>query len=320
MDTIENKIRYDDKYTQGYMEEWSPEKTAKITWILQTLDLPEQGDLLDFGCGNGVLTEVIRTLLPHWKVHGTDISDTAIDNARRWFPECLFFKQDDPGFREKKFDFVFSHHVFEHVEDLPAVFAHMTNFLAEDARMLHCLPCGNEGSFEYNLCLLQKNGIDRSQGGRFFFEGEEHVRRLTSDDFTHMAEERQCVPKRAFYANQFYGAIEMITSSHPHLVLKMTRGTQAVNLSARFKLLKLRMVLLFLNLWRMPALIVHHFMAKRNKQAKHFILLALAVPLYPISRPLDAYLKHARRQEFEQRHHERNGSEMCLSFERKKTP
>ncbi len=314
-----HKELYNDKYTSGYMEEWSPEKIAKIKWLIGKLTLPERGTVLDFGCGNGVLTEIIRTILPNWQVYGSDLSESAIDNARQWFPECTFFYGDDPKLNGNKFDFVFSHHVFEHVGDLHTTFMKMVQYVADSGQMLHCLPCGNSGSFEHNLCLLRTNGIDPSRDGCFFFEGTEHVRRLTSDDFIRLAKEHHFLLDRQFYANQFYGAIEMITSSHPRLVLKMTDQAMAIDFSARLKTIILRTVLLSINALRMPTLIIHHFFSKRTKQSKHFFLFTLATPFYLFSKPLDAYLKYKRKKEYEQRHHECNGSEMCLLFSRNNT-
>jgi hypothetical protein len=61
----------------------------------------------------------------------------------------------------------------------------MSNYLkAAASAMLHILPCGNEGSFEHNVCLLRKDGINPELEGRFFFEDEGHVRRLTTEQLS----------------------------------------------------------------------------------------------------------------------------------------
>jgi 2-polyprenyl-3-methyl-5-hydroxy-6-metoxy-1,4-benzoquinol methylase len=51
---------YESRYEHGY----SADVKDRIFGIIRDLRLPEQGDALDFGCGNGVLTEVIRQALP----------------------------------------------------------------------------------------------------------------------------------------------------------------------------------------------------------------------------------------------------------------
>jgi predicted TPR repeat methyltransferase len=55
---------YESRYEHGYMENYSADVKDRIFGIIRDLRLPEQGDALDFGCGNGVLTEVIRQALP----------------------------------------------------------------------------------------------------------------------------------------------------------------------------------------------------------------------------------------------------------------
>ena len=102
---------YEKRYVEGYMEGWPVEKKQRINQVIQGLGLPSKGKTLDFGCGNGILTEIIREALPDWEIYGVDISKTAIQNAKLWFPNCIFFDVDDPKFREKKLDFVFTHHV-----------------------------------------------------------------------------------------------------------------------------------------------------------------------------------------------------------------
>src|SRR5262249_20699295 len=59
---------YEARYQQGYMEDYSPEAKQRIFDVIRALDLPREGAALDFGCGNGVLTDIIRQALPNWKI------------------------------------------------------------------------------------------------------------------------------------------------------------------------------------------------------------------------------------------------------------
>ncbi len=52
----------------------------------------------------------------------------------------------------------------------------MDGYLKPESSMLHFMPCGNEGSYEYNVCLLRSDGINTELENRFFFEDEGHVR------------------------------------------------------------------------------------------------------------------------------------------------
>lgn len=308
---------YEDRYEQGYMEEWSIEKKQKIFEVIKELDLPEKGEALDFGCGNGVLTEIIRQALPSWKVYGTDISKNAIDNARIRYFNCIFFEANSPDFINKKFDFVFTNHVFEHVFNLSEVFNLMNEYLKPKSSMLHFLPCGNEGSYEHNICLLRKDGINLELDNRFFFEDEGHVRRLTTDDFCRLCETKNFTLDKEFYSNQYYGAIEWITYSHPKFVLMFSDISQSIDPKARQKLKKIRMYLIFITALRMPKHIVSKMLQKKDKKLKDYILLIMGLPFWIFSSPIDNYWKRKAQEEWNTKKLDRNGSEMCLYFKRR---
>jgi SAM-dependent methyltransferase len=308
---------YEDRYDRGYLDEWPPEKKRKILEVIRDLGLPKHGSALDFGCGNGVLTQIVREALPSWSVCGTDISATAVSNATKRYPGCRFFVAGDPSFAGMRFDFVFTNHVVEHVFDLPEVFRQMTGHLKQKSSMLHFLPCGNAGSFEHGVCLLRDDGIDPKLGNRFFFEDEGHVRRLTTEEFRRLCATGGFELSKEFYSNQYYGAIDWITNSHPRFVLAFCDTSHAIDQSARRKLRRLRARLLPLAALRLPAQIVNKLRGKRGKRLKHYLALGGALILYPLSWPLDRYLKARSRKEWERHNRDRGGSEMCLYFERR---
>ncbi len=101
---------YNERYQSGYMYEWPLEKKKRISEVIRALDLPKLGEALDFGCGNGIFTEVIRLALPDWQVYGVDFSSVAIQGAKAQFPDCTFFTPADKDLMNKKFDFLFTHH------------------------------------------------------------------------------------------------------------------------------------------------------------------------------------------------------------------
>jgi len=307
---------YENRYEQGYMDEWPIEKKRKIFEVIHYLQLPTKGEALDFGCGNGVLTEIIRQALPSWKVHGTDISKKAIANARIRYPDCTFFEANSSEFSQKKFDFIFTNHVFEHVFNLNEVFTQMDGYLKPESSMLHFLPCGNEGSYEYNICLLRRDGINRELENRFFFEDEGHVRRLTTDQFCRLCESRGFKLQKEFYSNQYYGAIDWITNYNFKFVLMFSDASQAINQDARRKLNQERRRLIFITALRLPAQIVTKFLNKRNKPIKRYILFLMGLPFYIFSSPIDKYFKRKSREEWDTKKFDRNGSEMCLYFKR----
>jgi predicted TPR repeat methyltransferase len=58
---------YENRYEEGYMEEWDDLKKTKVKEVILSLGLMEKGKALDFGCGNGVFTAIIKELLPKWE-------------------------------------------------------------------------------------------------------------------------------------------------------------------------------------------------------------------------------------------------------------
>ncbi|MFX1500540.1 MAG: methyltransferase domain-containing protein [Promethearchaeota archaeon] len=299
------------------MEKKPIELKKKIFEVIQELQLPARGEALDFGCGNGVLTEVIRQALPFWKIYGTDISKKAIANAKIRYPKCTFFEANNLDFTQKKFDFVFTNHVFEHVFNLSEVFNRMNEYLKPESSMLHFLPCGNKGSYEYNISLLRKNGINKKRENRFFFEDESHIRRLTTDEFCKLCQTKNFKLKKEFYSNQYYGAIGWITSSSLKFILKFLDVSKAINEKAKRILKKERRHLIFILALRRPTYIVTTLLKKRNIKIGHYILLLMRLIFSVFSNPINKYWKRKIRKEWDtKKHNARNGSEMGLYFKR----
>ena len=96
MEDLHNKEKaidfYDARYEEGYMEEWDELKKSKVKEVLLQLNLPQKGNALDFGCGNGVFTRIIKDVLPQWEVYGVEISKIAVANAQKKHKDCVFFE------------------------------------------------------------------------------------------------------------------------------------------------------------------------------------------------------------------------------------
>lgn len=308
---------YEERYESGYMEDWPDEKKQKIYDVIQELNLPESGEALDFGCGNGVLTDVLKQALPSWTIYGTDLSTNAINYANKHYTNCIFFEAEHPDFINKKFDFVFTHHVFEHVFDLKEVFSFVSDYLKSESSMLHILPCGNAGSFEHEVCKLIINGINAEVGNRFFYEDEGHVRRLTTDEFNEVCKSKNYELENALYSNQLDGAIEWISRSGVKTVNLIADISNAIDDDARRKLLKLKVRLMVIALLRAPVQLVPMVKKRRNKKAKHYIYLGFGCLLWVFSLPVDKFWKRKAKIEWDKKKYNSNGSEMFLFYKKK---
>ena len=124
---------YDDRYSGDYLDDWPVEKKAKIKELVDLIAVPSLGRVLDYGCGVGVFTQVLKQALPGWETMGADISAKAIEKARIRFPDCSFQVILPDGSIEGRFDMLFSHHVLEHVSDIEFAAATMAALCARPA-------------------------------------------------------------------------------------------------------------------------------------------------------------------------------------------
>jgi trans-aconitate methyltransferase len=299
------------------MDEWPIAKKNRVFEVIRGLDLPSQGQALDFGCGNGVFTEVMRQALPPgWKVYGLDLSANAIEHAKKRYPQCHFYLPGNQEFAGEKFDFLFTHHVLEHVYDLDAVLSEICLLAKGQAAILHVLPCGNQGSFEYNICVLRKNGIDPELENRYFFEDEGHIRRLNSKELTgHMAD-RQFILKKEYYSNQFFGAIHWITLSDWSFVRQLSDASAAVSRQAQKKLKRICHLLTLLKALRYPVESMERKLKKSRKTLRDAFILLVEFPFYLPAKLVDVAIAYLAQREWRKRKADRSGSEMYLHFSR----
>jgi SAM-dependent methyltransferase len=281
------------------------------------LNLAKTGFALDFGCGNGVWGAVIKKALPNWKVFGTDISSQAISNAKRRFPHLNFFELTDERQFYGKFDFLFSHHVLEHVFDMNVTFNTIDKFLKPSASMLHILPCGNAGSFENRLGILTKDGIDK-QTGRLFYEDLGHIRRLDTRQMNILAAKHGFTLSTAFYSHHYWAAIQGITAGTPQFILKITNCKRAKDEESQVELKKLRNDLLRINILRLPTM---SFERLKQTRQRHYTMPSKIMDLFLASFLLFSYSTNSSitlkaEKEWDLCKSKENGGEMYLYYSR----
>ncbi len=89
-----------------------------VTWRGSSqIPVPNTGDALDLGCGNG--KTVIGLRESGYRVTGIGFSEVAIDYCKRTFPDSEFrvASVTDIPFEDGSFDYVTAVHVLEHLND-----------------------------------------------------------------------------------------------------------------------------------------------------------------------------------------------------------
>ncbi|MEJ0038445.1 MAG: class I SAM-dependent methyltransferase [Gammaproteobacteria bacterium] len=309
---------YDARYREGYMvdDDWSAEKLRRVETLIRELGLPPKGRALDFGCGQGVFTAVLRKALPSWEIHGTDISTDAMRLAQARLPDCKFHTLSECETIQSEFDFVFSHHVLEHVSDLPQTAGLIGHMLAPTGTMLHIMPCGNPGSFVHGICLLRRDGIDTKAEHRFFYDESGHLRRLTTETLVNAGWGDRFNVKRAYYANRTAGEIRSVTRFGLDFVLQFADPSKAVNGSAAARLWLLRAFLVLVWALRKPADVVRNKLRSGCHGLRDVVLLGASFVLYPVAAAVNGLLDTLAAREWARHREDCRGSEMYVALSR----
>jgi SAM-dependent methyltransferase len=278
------------------------------------MDLPKKGVAIDYGCGNGIFTSVLKLQLPDWKVIGCDISSVSIKNAKNLFPECDFFVLGDQT--PEKADFLFSHHVIEHVFDLDKTLREINSFLKKSSQMLHVFPCGNTGSLEHRLASLVNEGIDLMQGNRFHFEEKSHLRRLRSDEFARKMLKINFKNDQSFFSNQFYGSIRFYSQSNLNQILTLTSFWKALNFQAAIELIVYRFMLLILFLLQLPIRFSRRVWKKLKRSFIDQTITIIFSPIILLSYLVYQLLETLADIEWKRKKKLENGSELLMTFKR----
>jgi len=133
--------------------EWAKE-------LIPKLELTGKESLLDIGCGNGKVTQLLSTYLPHGQVVGVDSSEEMITSARQSFPHChypnlTFLKMDarELTFREQ-FDVAFSNAALHWIIDHPTVLSCVHESLDKGGKLLFQM--AGKGNAQDFLAVVQE--------------------------------------------------------------------------------------------------------------------------------------------------------------------
>lgn len=154
-----------DNYYERYWERIGPEQEHsdfKRKWPILKPLIPSRAGvrILDFGCGNGTVLREIEKVNSHAVCFGLDVSERAVEAAKRNLPHGTFYKIEDGGkfpLEDASIDFVFSSEVIEHVYDTDNSFLELRRILKPGGGVLLTTPYHG---FVKNL-LITFSGFDR---------------------------------------------------------------------------------------------------------------------------------------------------------------
>lgn len=115
---------------QKYLEKKDKKLKRSGKRIKRCKNLVSRYRFLEIGCNVGIATESARRL--GFDAVGIDVDTTAIDIAKREFPECQFFAELSTDYvtRGAKHDVIYCSEVIEHVPDPISVLKSMKDLLA----------------------------------------------------------------------------------------------------------------------------------------------------------------------------------------------
>jgi 2-polyprenyl-3-methyl-5-hydroxy-6-metoxy-1,4-benzoquinol methylase len=103
-------------YSEGFVQ---PINNPIIPrYIKKIIEKEKIKAMIDLGCGDGEIIQAVKKEFPLVKITGVDISPRRINGLKKKFPQENFYIKDICNTElKKKFDFVHSSQVIEHVED-----------------------------------------------------------------------------------------------------------------------------------------------------------------------------------------------------------
>ena len=310
---------YDLRHARGWMDVWPLDKQKRMIALFREMGLADQARVLEFGCGIGVFAGALKAALPNLEIHACDISPAAIAKARERFPNVTFHVLPTDGCPASAaaYDLVFTHHVLEHVQDLNAALSYIAGVLKPGGKVLHVFPCGNAGSLEYRITCMTKDGI--LPGGLFWIDDVSHVRRLTGCELVAASRSEGLLLRQAYFANQFWGALEYLTDTYPGTILGWLRTMCGRNRWTSVRLLWLIATLAGISVIRKaPAHVLKTFRHRRSGATAALIYAAVpfSILALPVSWLAGLLLQAVRDWEWSHCKQRPNGSEAYMTFQK----
>ena len=158
------------------MHFWLPLKTIKEEAIISKVNLNHDMDVLDFGCGTGLVTlqlqPSVRTITGADSSHGMlDVLRSKIEERKLTNVKTEFIDLEKSVVLKNKYHLVVSSMTLHHVEDLGYIFHEFYNCLLSGGHLCIAALDSDGGEFHRDKIGVVHFGFDRSEMRRLFMQG-----------------------------------------------------------------------------------------------------------------------------------------------------
>ena len=158
------------EYTQKTIDE--QHEVCKQNFAAINRFMPNKGEMLDFGMGNGTYALYARDL--GWQVSGYDVDCHTTDELAKKLNmdvRCGDFDRLDWG--GKKFDLIYAHHVVEHLKDPLAGLKSFHSIMNKDGYLYIGVPNISAWGSRIKF-FLEKAGLKKNKVGRYY-DSDHHI-------------------------------------------------------------------------------------------------------------------------------------------------
>jgi len=168
-----------EKFYDGLAKSWDetrPGFTAEIfAEIASGLDKGKRLDILDFGCGTGLLCKYISENLPNAKIEGIDISSRMIEKAKANCPGCNFYAGSIFSLELQQYNAIISKDVFNHIGDISKTVLRLDALLSPGGMIVIANRERKPGVKEEIMDALRSAGFEASVKLCAFDPAEEEI-------------------------------------------------------------------------------------------------------------------------------------------------
>lgn len=137
---INDKDYWEERFSNGSWEENNGKEQSKFfyqiimdhlpQWMFEELEANNYS-ICDLGCADGVGTALLKQYFPQSNIVGIDISEAAIEKARKNYPECSFIQTNITQDFDQKFDLILSSNTLEHFQEPISLLKNIIKFASK---------------------------------------------------------------------------------------------------------------------------------------------------------------------------------------------